>query len=62
MRADERGEPASPDGLVAYVFLEGWSQVWMCPDMSDRMRAGMRRGREEKLAQEQMTNIGGIQW
>ena len=43
-----RGEPACPDGLAAHVFLEGWSQVWMSPDLSDgKTRAGLRSAIEE---------------
>lgn len=59
MRANTRKESASPDGLAAHVLLEGWSQVWMCPDLTDRrMRAGMRRRVEEKLGQGHMTMTG----
>lgn len=50
MRANERREPASPYGLAAHMFLEGWSQVWMFPDLSDvRIRAEMRKGNRGKL-------------
>lgn len=45
MRANEIAE--TTDGLAVHVFLEGWSQVRMFPNLSDRsIGAGMRRGRE----------------